>query len=98
MLPDLVRALHLIPRRRRWQWVVLIPLALVAAALESMGASVVLALGTIVAEPGRAASLPLFSRIASWLPHAPPRDLIVTATVGVIVFYIARGLLLTSIA
>ena len=98
MLRDLVRALHLIPRRRRWQWVVLIPLALVAAALESMGASVVLALGTIVAEPGRAASLPLVSRIALRLPHAPPRDLIVTATLGVIVFYVVRGLLLTLVA
>ncbi len=98
MLRDFARALHLIPRRRRWQWAVLIPLALVAAALESMGASVVLALGTLVAEPGRVASLPLASRIAAWLPHGQPREIIVTATIGVIVFYVTRGLLLTLIA
>ena len=98
MLRDLVRALHLIPRRRRWQWVVLIPLALAAAALESMGAGVVLTLGTIVAEPARAVSLPVVSRIAAWLPRAAPQDLIITATAGVVVFYIARGLLLTLFA
>ena len=98
MLRDFARALHLIPRRRRWQWAVLIPLALVAAALESMGASVVLALGTLVAEPGRVASLPFVSRIAAWLPHGQPREIIVTATIVVIVFYVARGLLLTLIA
>jgi ABC-type multidrug transport system fused ATPase/permease subunit len=98
MLRDLVRALRLIPRRRRWQWVVLIPLTLTAAALESMGAGVVLTLGTIVAEPARAGSLPVVSRIAAWLPPAAPKDLIITVTAGVVVFYIARGLLLTMFA
>jgi ABC-type multidrug transport system fused ATPase/permease subunit len=98
MLRDLVRALHLIPRRRRWQWVVLIPLALTAAALESMGAGVVLTLGTIIAEPARAASLPVVSRIAGWLPAAAPQDLIIWMTTGVLIFYIGRGLVLTLFA
>ena len=98
MLRDIVRALRLIPRRRRWQWVALIPLALAAAVLESMGAGVVLTLGTIVAEPARAASLPVVSRIAGWLPSAAPQELIITVTAGVVAFYIARGLLLTLFA
>ena len=98
MLLDLFRALHLVPRHRRWQWAVLVPLALAAAALEGVGAGVVLTLGTVVAEPAQASSLPLGSRIAAWLPSTEPKELIIAASAGVIVFYIARGLLLTMFA
>src|SRR5262245_36543113 len=96
MRHDLFRALHLIPRHRRGQWLILIPIALTAAVLEGLGAGVVLALGTVVAEPARLASLPLISRIAGWLPSAAPKALIITVSAGVVVFYAVRGLLLTA--
>src|SRR5262249_51557299 len=98
MLSDVFRALHLIPRRRRWQWAVLVPLALAAATLESVGAGVVLTLGTVVAEPSRVGSLPFVSRIVPWLPSVEPTQLVVTVGVGVILFYVVRGVLLTTFA
>ena len=95
MLHDVLRAFRLVPRHRRWQWVVLVPLAFAAAVLEGLGAGVVLALGTMLAEPARVASLPVLSRMAPWLSVSEPRELIIQVIAGVIVFYVVRGVLLT---
>jgi hypothetical protein len=45
----------------------------------------------------RAVEGALGSRIAAWLPPAAPKDVIIAASIGVVV-YIGRGLLLTVFA
>ena len=98
MVGDLVSALRLIPQRRRWHWAVLVPLALAAAILESLGAGVILTLGTIVADPSRVSGVSFVARVAGRLPAAGPRTLIMTVSAGVLCFYLARGILLIAFA
>ncbi|BCS30965.1 ABC transporter ATP-binding protein [Luteitalea sp. TBR-22] len=72
-------------------------MACVAAVVEGVGAGAALALGTALAEPGRAASLPLLSR---WAPAASgdPRDSILAITLAAVAFYLLRAVLLTAFA
>ena len=96
MLADLSRPLRLIPKHRRWQWAALVPLAIAAAVLESLGAGVVLALGTVVANPDSLATLPLVARFAPHTSSLAPRPLTLVVTAGALLFYVLRGVLLTS--
>ena len=95
MLKDLSRALSLIPRHRLWQWAALIPLALGVAALESVGASVVLTLGSFIADPSQVAHLPVVGSLAAHLPSQTSTRLVALVCAGVVAFYILRSALLT---
>jgi ATP-binding cassette subfamily C protein len=96
VLTDITRTLRLVPRRRQWQWGLLVPLALGAALLEGLGAGMVLTLGTVVADPARMTGVPGLQ----WLPRAAlpanPTGLVVVVSGLVIMFYVVRGLLLTG--
>src|SRR5689334_19173203 len=98
MLRDLIRALQLIPRHRRWQWSALVPMALAEAVLEGIGAGVVLALGTVVAAPTDRVRIPMVSWIIDRQPATSPEGLVIGVATGVLVFYVVRGLLLTLFA
>jgi ATP-binding cassette subfamily C protein len=90
---SLLRAFNLVPRRRRWQWLLLVPMALGSALLEGIGAGAVFALGTVLGDPARARSLPLASR---WVPAATdPATLIVAISTVAVLFYALRAVLLT---
>ena len=93
-LTPFLRALRLIPRDRRWQWLALVPLALVSALLEGLGAGAVMALGTVLADPAQAARLPVLAR---WAPNvaSDSTTLILAIVGGVVAFYLVRGVLLT---
>lgn len=97
MPPPFLRALRLIPRQRRWQWVALVPLAVAAAVLEALGAGAVLALGTAMADPSRASRLPLIARLAPGTGD-DATALVMAISAGVVVFYLVRGALLTTFA
>jgi ATP-binding cassette subfamily C protein len=96
VLTDITRTLRLVPRRRQWQWGLLVPVALGAALLEGLGAGMVLTLGTVVADPARMTGGPGLQ----WLPRAAlpadPTGLVVVVSGLVILFYVVRGLLLTG--
>src|SRR5262245_47894027 len=97
MLKDVIDALRLTPRHRRPQWALLVPLALVAAAIESLGAGIVLALGQIVADPAAVAHLPMFAWTRRWLPQ-DPKQIVTSVTAGVAAFYLVRAGVLTTAA
>jgi len=95
MLNLIRRALRLIPPGRRARWASLVPLAIAAAALESAGAGVVFALVQVLANPSRAASMPVLSSIVARLPAESPNRIVVGFTAAVVVFYVLRSALLT---
>jgi ATP-binding cassette subfamily C protein len=98
MLHDLMAALRLTPSHRRWQWALLVPLAVLAAAFESLGAGIVLALGQVVADPAGIAHLSAFAWARGWARTQDTQRIITAVTAGVVVFYLVRGCLLTTVA
>lgn len=71
-------------------------MACVSAVIEGVGAGAALALGTALADPARAATLPLVSR---WMPiDAAPRRFVLTITLLAVAFYVLRAILLTLFA
>ncbi len=96
VLSDITQTLRLVPRRRQWQWALLVPLALGAALLEGLGAGMVLTLGTVVADPARMTSVPGLQWLLPAAPPANPARLVVVVSGLVILFYLVRGLLLTG--
>ena len=65
MVSAVRRALSLLDRRDRWLWLVLVPLAVIAAAVEAIGAAAVFALVSVLAGSGATTS-----RLVAWLPQA----------------------------
>jgi ATP-binding cassette subfamily C protein len=98
MLADLRACLSLLPPGTRWRWLALVPVALAAAAAEAVGAGAAFGLITILGDPGRAATLPVAGWIHARLPRHDSATVIVTFTLLVIAFYIARNGLLTLVA
>lgn len=93
MLGRIRKCLDLLTPRERWRWAALIPLAIVAAALEAIGAAAVLALIQLVSDPAHAATLPVISTVA----HGNERRAVLLATIAVGLFYIFKSLALTVI-
>jgi ATP-binding cassette, subfamily B, bacterial PglK len=97
MLSDVRACLGLLSRWARWRWAGLIPLALAAAAAEAIGAGVAFGLITILGDPTRAAALPVAGWIYPRLPAHDNRSVVLAFTLLVIVFYIARNVLLAAV-
>jgi ATP-binding cassette subfamily C protein len=98
MLSDVRACLALLSPRARWYWVVLVPFALSAAVAEAVGAGAAFGLITILGDPARAATLPVASAIYPYLPRQDPTAIIVTFTVLVMAFYVARNALLAAVS
>src|SRR5712691_1576310 len=98
MLNDVRACLALLSRRARWRWAALIPLTLAAAAVEAVGAGAAFGLISILGDPGRAATLPVASRIYPYLPRHDPPAVILAFTVLVMTFYVARNALLAAVS
>jgi ATP-binding cassette, subfamily B, bacterial PglK len=90
------RALVLLDRADRWRWAALVPLAVLVAALETVGAAAVFVLVRILADPAQSAHLPRalrgLSRGADWRVSTQVFVGIVAA------FYLVRNLALVAIA
>jgi len=98
MLRDLARCLSLVDPHLRWRWRLLVPLGVVAAAVEAVGAAAVFGLLTVVMEPSRAATLPVFSTVDRWLGAPGPRAIVIALTLVLIGFYLVRNALLAFAA
>ena len=95
MLTRIRRCLELLSRRERWRWAALVPLALVAAGLEAIGATAVFALIKLVGDPSHGGGLPILSSLAD---ASGSRTTVLAAVVGVGVFYVFKNIVLTAIA
>ncbi|HEV8616953.1 MAG TPA: ABC transporter ATP-binding protein [Methylomirabilota bacterium] len=96
MWTDIRNCLALLPPGARWRWGLLVPVTLLAAAVEAFGAAAVFGLIKIIGDPAQATSLPIASWITARLPWRDPGAIVFTFTVLVMVFYIARNVLLSG--
>jgi ATP-binding cassette subfamily C protein len=87
--------LELLSPRERWRWAALVPLAIVAAGLEALGAAAVFALIKLVGDPAHGGGLPILSSLAD---ANDGRTTVLAAVVGVGLLYVFKNIVLTSIA
>jgi ATP-binding cassette subfamily C protein len=97
VLNDVRACLGLLSPRARWRWFALVPLALASAAAEAVGAGAAFTLITILGDPARAGTLPVAGWIYARLPWLDGPTVILTFTLLVIAFYVARNALLAGV-
>ncbi|HEX2386619.1 MAG TPA: ABC transporter ATP-binding protein, partial [Candidatus Binatia bacterium] len=76
-----------------WRWAAMLPLALVAAALETVGAAAVFVLIKVVSDPANVRQLPF----ASWIPQritGGGRDAVLWISLAVAAFYVFKNAVL----
>jgi hypothetical protein len=76
------------------RWALLVPLMVVSAGAEAVGAAGILYLVRIVNEPARALEVPVFSSVAVRLGWTDERSVLIAFTLTLIVFYVAKNLIL----
>lgn len=96
MLDSLKKCFSLISRRERWQWFALLPLAVVAALLESLGAVAVFTLIKLVSEPSRIDELHDLPYLGGLHLPASDTSVVLLFTVAVGFFYVFKSLVLTA--
>ena len=98
MINDIQRVWAMLPARLRARWMALIPLSVLAAAAEALGASLVFRFIAAVSTADGVQSLPVFG---SWLLRVTvdgSRSVLVSLGIGLMVFYVARAILLAVVA
>jgi ABC-type multidrug transport system fused ATPase/permease subunit len=96
MLHDVRRCLTLLSANLRRQWLGLVPLALLSAGLEMLGAAAIFALIAIIGNPARAAELPVASFVYRRLPWHGDRAVVAAFTGLVMAVYIIRSVVLAA--
>lgn len=84
-----------LPARERWRWLLLLPVAALAALIEAAGALAVFGLLRLVVEPEQVRTAPVVSRLWAMWPNGDPRALVALLALGVGVFYVLRALFLS---
>ncbi|MBI3302784.1 MAG: ABC transporter ATP-binding protein [Deltaproteobacteria bacterium] len=98
MIATLRKCLLFLSPQIRWRWAGLIPLAVAAALLETLGAAAVFALMKIISDPSHVSRLPVVSAIYRVLPWREGRAVVLSFTVLVALFYILKNGLLAVAA
>lgn len=83
--------LYLIGRQRRWRWLVVIGLAVLAGILEILGALLVFLLLGMIADPEASLSLPLIGDLPNLRPESGDTRLLLLVTAGIGTFFIIRA-------
>ena len=95
MIRDLKSVLGWLPARERWRWLLLVPVAMLAALIEAVGALAVFGLLRLVVDPEQVRSAPVVSRLWSMWPNNDPRALVAALTLSVGMFYVLRAAFLS---
>ena len=82
-----------LPAPERWRWLLLVPIAGLAAVIEAAGALAVFGLLRLVVDPEQVRTAPVVSRLWAMWP-ANPRSLVALLALGVGAFYVLRALFL----
>lgn len=98
MISQLRKCLALLSRRMRWRWATLIPLAIIAAVMEGLGAAAVFFLIKIASDPSRLADLPVASSLFLRLPWRGEKAVVEILTAAVALFYLVKNGLLGFVA
>ena len=85
-----------LPARWRWRWLLLVPIAGIAALIEAAGALAVFGLLRLVVEPEQVRTAPVVSGLFRLMPDGyPPAPLVAVLAFSVAVFYILRAAFLS---
>ena len=95
MLKDLRTVIGWLPARLRWRWLMLVPVAALAAMIEAAGALAVFGLLRLVVDPEQVRTAPVVSQLWRLMPGSEPRTIVVLLTVGVAAFYVFRAAFLS---
>jgi ABC-type multidrug transport system fused ATPase/permease subunit len=94
MLSDLRAVISWLPGRERWRWLLLVPVAMIAAAIEAAGALAVFGLLRLVVDPELVRTAPVVSRVFVMWPSSDPRSVVALLALGVGAFYVLRAVFL----
>ena len=95
MFGDLRTVIGWLPARERWRWLVLVPIAGLAAIIEAVGALAVFGLLRLVVDPDQVRTAPVVSRLWAMWPSSDPRALVALLALGVGIFYVLRAAFLS---
>src|SRR4051794_20264682 len=98
MIAYVKKCLAFLPPRLRWRWAALLPLALVAAALETVGAAAVFFLIKVVSDPAAVADLPLASALSPWIDWSGGHTTVAWLSLAVAIFYLFKNGMLAVFA
>jgi ABC-type multidrug transport system fused ATPase/permease subunit len=85
-----------LPARWRWRWLLLVPIAGLAALIEAAGALAVFGLLRLVVDPEQVRTAPVVAGLFRLMPDGyPPHALVALLALAVAVFYIARAAFLS---
>ncbi len=94
MIEHVRKCLAFLPVRLRWRWAAQLPLALMAAVLETVGAAAVFFLIKVVSDPARVVELPLPAPLSQRLAAVGGAPALPWLTLGVAFFYVTKNALL----
>ncbi len=94
MIRDLRSVLGWLPARERWRWLLLVPVAGLAALIEAAGALAMFGLLRLVVDPEQVRTAPVVSRLWMMWP-IEPRSLVALLALGVGAFYVLRAVFLS---
>ena len=97
-LPEIRRAFSLLAVPTRWRWLGLLPLALVGAAAEAIGALTVFALLRVIADPPSVERFPITAVLRRVVAISDARSAIVAFAGLLACIYVLRNALLTASA
>jgi ATP-binding cassette subfamily C protein len=85
-----------LPARLRWRWLMLVPMAAVAAVFEAAGALAVFGLLRLVVDPAQVHTAPVVSQLSRVMMNGnDERAVVAVLALVVAVFYVARALFLS---
>jgi ATP-binding cassette subfamily C protein len=97
MWRQLRKCLHLLPSSARLPWLLIVPMAVLTAAAEAVGAAAVFALVQVVTDPAKLETIPVLSAVLAHSPWRDDQSLILACTALVAFFYLIKnGLVLAT--
>ena len=84
-----------LPARERWRWLLLVPIAGLAALIEAAGALAVFGLLRLVVDPEQVRTAPVVSQLWRAVAVDDPRAVVALLALGVGVFYVLRAAFLS---
>ena len=94
MIGDVRAVIGWLPARERWRWLLLVPIAILAALIEAAGALAVFGLLRLVVDPEQVRTAPVVSRLWTLWP-TEPRSMVALLALGVGAFYVMRAMFLS---
>ena len=96
MLSNLRTVISWLPARLRWQWLMLVPVAALAAVVEAAGALAVFGLLRLVVDPAQVRTAPVVSSLWRFMMNgSDERTVVALLALAVGVFYILRAVFLS---